>query len=146
MPRQRKRTGEMGGIEQQCGRYYRAHIMYYDDAGVHKNMRGPFRAERRQAEEDLSAMRAAGVAAEGELAAAAEAVRQQAVMLQVAQGRGGIEKSRAAGSLGRKISTVWTSWSKKLVRMSILASAAELATNCRKFVGKSEAVIPIRLA
>ncbi len=29
--------------------------------------------------------------------------------------------------------------------MSNLASAAELATNCRKFVGKAEAVIPIRL-
>ena len=81
MPRQRKRTGEMGGIEQQYGRYYRAHIMYYDDAGVHKHMVGPFRAERRQAEEDLSAMRAAGVVAESELATVTEAARQQAVIV-----------------------------------------------------------------
>ncbi len=80
MPFQRQRTGEMGGIEQRHGRHYRAHIMYYDDEGAHKHLRGPFRAERQRAEEDLSAMRAAGVTAEGELAAAAEAVRQQAVI------------------------------------------------------------------
>ena len=80
MPFQRQRTGEMGGIEQRHGRHYRAHIMYYDDEGARQNLCGPFRAERRQAEEDLSAMRAAGVVAEGELATAAEAARQQAVI------------------------------------------------------------------
>ena len=80
MPFQRQRAGEMGGLEQRHGRHYRAHIMYYDDEGAHKHLRGPFRAERQRAEEDLSAMRAAGVTAEGELAAAAEAVRQQAVI------------------------------------------------------------------
>ncbi len=80
MPFQRQRAGEMGGIEQRHGRHYRAHIKYYDDEGARQDICGPLRAERRRVEEDLSAMRAAGVAAAGELAAAAEAARRQAVI------------------------------------------------------------------
>ena len=37
--------------------------MHYDDEGVHRNLDGPFRAGRQQAEKYLAAMRAAGVAA-----------------------------------------------------------------------------------
>jgi hypothetical protein len=84
MPRQGQRAGEMGGIDQRGGRHHRVHILYYDDEGVRRNLYGPFRAERRQAEGDLTAMRAAAVAAEGEAAAAAEAARRQTVVAAMA--------------------------------------------------------------
>jgi hypothetical protein len=74
----------MGGI-QQCGeRHHRAHIQYYVNEGVQRNLEGPLRAERRRAEEDLAVMRAAGVAVEGEITAAAEAARRQAVVAAMA--------------------------------------------------------------
>ena len=79
MPRKRTRTGEMGDIEKRGGQY-RAYILYYDEDGVRHNLRAPFRAERRQAEEDLTTMRAAGMAAEDGVGVAVEAVCRQAVM------------------------------------------------------------------
>ena len=95
MPRQRKQVGEMGDIRQRGGRHHYAHIGYYDDEGVHRNLLGPFRPERFQAEADLSAMRAAGVGAEGETAAAAESARRQAVVAAMAAVANQLKKAAA---------------------------------------------------
>ena len=74
MPPQKQRVAEMGSIALRGGRY---HVHIYD-YGEKLNIRGPFRTERRHAEDDLTAIRAAGVAAEVEVAIA-DAARQAAM-------------------------------------------------------------------
>jgi len=74
----------MGSVVQLGAQQYRVHIRHYDDEDVQTHLCGPVRVERRQAEEDLTAVRAAGVAAEDELATASRAARQQAAMNAIA--------------------------------------------------------------
>jgi len=72
--------GQQYGGQQSGGQQYRVHIQCYNDEGVHQHLRGPVRVERWQAEDDLTVVRAAGVVAEGELATASGAARQQAAI------------------------------------------------------------------
>ena len=72
---------DIGAVEV-LGGSCRAHVQYDSDIGKRQHICGPYRLERGLAEEDLSEMRAVGVAAEGSPAPAAltDAARRQAAM------------------------------------------------------------------
>ena len=81
MPRRKKRVADMGAVDR-LGAKYRAHVQYCNDGGVGQNLYGPYRLEHGRAEEDLSEIRAAGVAAEAapEAVALTDAARRQVAM------------------------------------------------------------------
>ena len=68
---------DIGAVEV-LGGSCRAHVQYDSDIGKRQHICGPYRLERGLAEEDLSEMRAVGVAAEGSPAPAALTLRAAA--------------------------------------------------------------------
>ena len=63
MPFKKKRVADVGVVEA-SGDKYRVHMQYRDEAGAKKYICGPWRNAKQRAEEDLMAMRAAGMAEE----------------------------------------------------------------------------------
>ena len=63
MPARKKRIADVGVVEALGGKY-RVHVQYRDEAATVQNICGPLRNDKQRANEDLTAMRAAGVAAQ----------------------------------------------------------------------------------